>query len=157
INQKLGKLVTFIGARGGVGTTTMAVNLAWFLASRQKRRVALVDLDLQSGDCALMLNVKPTEGMREALENPLRVDSIFLERSMIPHGERLFVLASEEPFREQLRVEPEAIEHLLTVVRSQFHYVIVDVKDMTQAYCQRAVDLAEIRVLVADQTLRSVR
>jgi pilus assembly protein CpaE len=157
INQKLGKLVTFIGARGGVGTSTLAVNLAWFLSNRQKRRVALVDLDLRGGDCALMLSVKPTEGLRDALENPMRVDSIFLERTMIPHSERLFVLASEEPFREPLRIEPEAVETLLSVIRSQFHYVIVDVPDFSLPYCQRAVDLAEVRVIVADQTLRSVR
>src|SRR5215813_9803670 len=60
ISQKLGKLVAFTGARGGVGTTTVAVNLAWHLANRQNRRVALVDLDLQSGDCGMMLNLKPT-------------------------------------------------------------------------------------------------
>jgi pilus assembly protein CpaE len=67
---KLGKMVSFIGARGGVGTTTLAANLAWHLANRQSRRVALVDLDLQHGDCALLFNVATTPGLRDALANP---------------------------------------------------------------------------------------
>src|SRR5438270_922489 len=68
--------------RGGVGTTTVAVNLAWYLANRQNRRVALLDLNLQRGDCALALNVTPTAGLREALTNPTRLDLVFLERVM---------------------------------------------------------------------------
>src|SRR5215831_9309732 len=60
IHRKLGSLVAFVGARGGVGTTTLAVNTAWYLAHRQSRRVALEDLDLQNGDCALALDIKPT-------------------------------------------------------------------------------------------------
>src|SRR5205814_2818883 len=62
VSLKLGKVVAFTGARGGVGTTTLAANLAWNLANRQGRRVALVDLDLQSGDCALLFNAENTPG-----------------------------------------------------------------------------------------------
>ena len=64
ISQRLAKLVALVGARGGVGTTTIAANLAWYLANRQNRRVALLDLNLQRGDCALALNVTPTAGLR---------------------------------------------------------------------------------------------
>src|SRR5258708_35413405 len=90
-------MVAVNGARGGVGTTTLAVNLAWYLANRQARRVALVDLDLQSGDCALLVNIKPSPGLRDALANPLRIDSLLLDRLITPHGEGLFVLASPDP------------------------------------------------------------
>ena len=68
--EKLGKMVAVVGARGGVGTTTLAVNLAWYLADRQSRRVALVDLDLQNGDCALALNLKPTAGLARGAHQP---------------------------------------------------------------------------------------
>jgi pilus assembly protein CpaE len=157
ISQKLGKLVAVVGARGGVGASTLAVNMAWNLANRQNRRVALLDLDLQGGDCGLMLNMKPTSGLREALENPLRVDSIFHERAMAAHGERLFVLSSEEPLRDDLRFTPEAVETLLAVLRAQFHYVVVDVPRTPAPPFRRALDLADTRVVVADQTLRSMR
>jgi pilus assembly protein CpaE len=157
IQQKLGTMVAVIGARGGVGTTTLAVNLAWHLANRQSRRVALVDLDLQNGDCALALNIKPTPGLREALVNPARIDSTLLERVMTPVGSRLFVLSSEEPLRDNLRFGPEAVDTLASALRDQFHYVILDVPRIPEPPYQRALDLADFRIIIGDQTLRSVR
>ena len=157
VTLKLGKMIAVIGARGGVGTTTVAVNLAWSLANRQARRVALVDLDMQSGDCALLLNVKPSPGLRDALANPLRIDNLLLERLMTAHGERLFVLGSEEPLHEEVKFTVGATDTLFSVLRSQFHYVIVDVPRLPAPQYRRALDIADLRVLVADQTMRSVR
>jgi pilus assembly protein CpaE len=157
IHLKLGTMAAVIGARGGVGTTTLAVNLAWYLANKQSRRVALVDLDLQNGDCALALNIKPTSGLREALVNPARIDNTLLERVMMPIGSRLFVLSSEEPLRDNLRLTPEAVETLVTALRDQFHYVILDVPRTPEPPYQRALDLADFRIIVCDQTLRAVR
>ncbi len=157
IHRKLGSMVAVIGARGGVGTTTLAVNLAWHLANRQTRRVALVDLDLQNGDCALALNIKPSSGLREAVINPARIDSTLLERVMTPVGDRLFVLSSEEPLREDLQFTAEAVETLVSALREQFHYVILDVPRIPARPYQRGLDLADFRIIVGDQTLRSVR
>src|SRR6201984_834694 len=126
IQKKLGTMTALIGSRGGVGTTTLAVNLAWHLANRQSRRVALVDLDLQNGDCALALNIKPNSGLREALGNPLRIDNTLLDRVMAPIGDRLFVLSSEEPLRDNIQFTAEAVETLVSALREQFHYVILD-------------------------------
>lgn len=157
IHKKLGTMVAFVGTRGGVGATTLAVNMAWYLANRQSRRVALVDLDLQNGDCALALDIKPTSGLREALANPLRIDNTLLERVMTPVGERLFVLSSEEPLSEDLHFTAVAVETLVSALREQFHYVIVDVPRIPAAPYRRALEMADFRVTVADQTLRSVR
>jgi pilus assembly protein CpaE len=157
IQKKLGSVTALIGARGGVGTTTLAVNLAWHLANRQSRRVALVDLDLQTGDCALACNIKPTPGLREALLNPTRIDSTLLERVMTPVGHRLFVLSSEEPLREDLEITAEAIDTLVGALREQFHYVIVDVPRIPATPYRRALGTADFRIIVGDQTLRSVR
>lgn len=157
IQKKLGTMTALIGARGGVGTTTLAVNLAWHLANRQSRRVALVDLDLQNGDCALALNIKPTPGMREALVNPTRIDSTLLERVMTPVGHRLFVLSSEEPLRDDLEITAEAVDTLVGALREQFHYIIVDVPRIPATPYRQALDIADFRIIVGDQTLRSVR
>jgi pilus assembly protein CpaE len=157
ISRKLGKVVAAVGARGGVGTTTLAINLAWYLANRQSRRVLLLDLDLQTGDCALALNLAPTPGLREALANPARIDNVFLERTVAIHGERLFVLSAEEPLRADTEFTAEAVEILVGILRTQFHYVIADVPRIPAPPFRRALDIADIRVIVADQTLRSVR
>jgi pilus assembly protein CpaE len=154
---KLGKMVSFIGARGGVGTTTLAANLAWYLANRQSRRVALVDLDLQHGDCALLFNAATTSGLRDALANPLRLDPLLLDRIMTRCGERLLVLGGEEPIQDHVQFTPVAADTLFSVLRSQFHYVIVDVPRIATPAYRRALEIADRRVIVVDQTMRSMR
>lgn len=157
ISRKLGKLIAFVGARGGVGTSTMAVNLAWYLANRQARRVALIDLDLQSGVCGLLLNVPASGGLRDALEHPSRVDSLFLERTMIQHGERLYVLNSEEPFEQELEFPENACDQLCEVLREHFHYIIADIPGLLDPNSRRLLEIADVRVIVLDQTLQSIR
>jgi pilus assembly protein CpaE len=157
ISQKLGRLVGVVGARGGVGATTLAIHLASYLADRQNRRVILLDLDLHTGDCALSLNLKPTPGLREALASPRRIDSIFLERTVAVRGERLFVLSAEEPLRDEVEFTAGAVETLIGVLRTQFHYIIADVPRISTAPYRQVLNAADVRVIVADQTLRSVR
>ncbi len=157
IQRKLGTVVAVVGVRGGVGTTTLAVNLAWYLANRQNRRVALVDLDLQNGDCALALSLKATTGLREALVNPARIDNTLLERIMTPVGERLFVLSSEEPLLDEVHFTAEAVDTLVSALREQFHYVVLDLPRIPVPPYRRALDIADFRIVAADQTLRSVR
>jgi pilus assembly protein CpaE len=155
--MKLGKMVAFIGARGGVGTTTLAANLAWHLANRQSRRVAMVDLDIQHGDCTLLFNVPTTPGLRDALANPLRLDPLLLERIMTQHGERLFVLGGEEPINEHVQFTPAAVDMLFSVLRGAFHYVIADVPRIPVPAYRRALEIADRRIIVVDQTMRSMR
>jgi pilus assembly protein CpaE len=157
IHKTLGTVVALLGARGGVGTTTLAANLSWYLANRQGRRVGLVDLDLQNGDCALALNVRATSGLCEALVNPSRIDNTLLDRVMTPVGDRLFVLSSEEPLLDHVDFGAGAVETLVAVLREQFHYVIIDVPRIPGAQYRRALDIADLRIMIADQTLRSVR
>ena len=157
ISRKLGKVVAVVGSRGGVGATTLATHLALHLANQQSRRVVLLDLDLHTGDCALALNLKPTPGLREALANPLRIDSVFLDRTMAIHGDRLFVLSAEEPLRVDAEFTAEAVDKLVGVLRTQFHYIVVDVPRIPGSPYWQALDTADLRIIVADQTLRSVR
>lgn len=156
-SRKLGKAIAVLGTRGGVGTTTVAVNLAWHLANRVGRRVALVDLDLQTGDCGLALGLSPASGLREALENPQRVDGLYLERIMATYGERLFVLSGEESLADDLRFPADGVEKLLTTLQADFHYVVLDLPRTPSAVTQRALDMAALRVIVADESLRAAR
>lgn len=154
---KLGKLVVLTGSRGGVGTSTMAVNLAWHLAEKQGRRVALLDLDLVGGDCALLLNLKSTAGLRRALEAPERIDGVFITRAMARFGDKLSVLSAEEPFAEDIVIEPEALEVLLRALQVQFHYVVVDLPRSLRRFWPALSQRAAVRVIVADAVLTSLR
>jgi pilus assembly protein CpaE len=157
IRQKLGKVIAFAGARGGVGTTTIAVNLAWHLANRQNRRVALLDLDLQYGGVCLMLGLTATGGLQDALVNPHRIDSTLVDRAMLPVGERLFVLASEGRLEDEVRFEREAVQQLVEVLRTEFHYVLIDVPRIAEAPYRKALELADLRIVVADQSMHAAR
>ena len=157
MTRKQGKLVLFAGARGGVGTSTLAANVSWILANRANRRVALLDLDLYSGDCALLLGTEPTTGLRDALETPDRVDALFVERTMTKCSDGLFVMNSETRLDMALDFGREAIDPLLNILLTQFHYVIVDLPRTLQRIHQRVLETANVRVIVADLTLRSLR
>lgn len=157
LSQKQGQVVTVMGARGGVGASTVATNLAWHLANKENRRVALVDLDIYYGSCALMLDVGVGNGLREALENPQRVDELFLDRSMLRCGDKLHVLASEENLEIKLTLDPEALTPLLALLRKQFHYVVIDAPRVHREMMHAAAMQSNTAIIVLDQTAHSIR
>lgn len=157
LTTRLGRVVTIVGTRGGVGASTIATNIAWGLANRKHRRVALLDLDLNSHACGLMLGVTTDNALREALERPQRVDSLFLERAMVPCDTRLSLLAGEENHDDPISIDPEALPHLVSLLRKTHHYVLIDVPRTQGALFRQALDLAGARVLVLDQTMLSIR
>ena len=157
LSQKQGQVITVLGARGGVGTTTVAANLAWHLANKENRRVALIDLDMYYGSCALMLDVAAGGGLREALENPQRVDELFLERSMLRSGDKLYILASEEVLDLKFRPDPTALTPLLALLRKQFHYVIIDAPRSHNEMLLQATAQSNTTVIVLDQTAHAIR
>jgi pilus assembly protein CpaE len=156
-SHKLGRLVGVSGTRGGVGSTTLATSIAWLIAHERRRRVVLVDLDLQFGTVALSLDLEPSHGLREALENPGRIDGLFMDRVLVQHSERLFVLSAEESPDETLLLDYSAVELLMTELRNKFHYVIVDLPRTPNPSTQQIVQTATDLVLVTDLSLAGMR
>jgi pilus assembly protein CpaE len=154
---KKGKLITVIGARGGVGASTIALNCAWLMAQEQKLHTALLDLDLYFGTSALTLDLLPGRGLREALENPSRIDSLFVASAMVNASEHLYILAGEEPLEEELLYDPAALGLLVEELRQTFARIVADLpRNMVLSYQQVLATSAEI-IIVADQTLPSIR
>jgi pilus assembly protein CpaE len=112
------RTIAVIGARDGVGASTIAVNTAWILAHELGKTVALIDLDLQFGTIALALDLEPSHGLREALEKPDRIDGLFIASAMAHESEHLFVLSAEEPVEDQINVNPAAFELLMDTFRT---------------------------------------
>jgi pilus assembly protein CpaE len=123
---RTGKLIVALSARNGAGATTIATTTAWHLAEERKRRVVLVDLDLQFGDAALQLDTVPSHALREALEHPERVDDLFLDRGVIHITERLGLLASLEPLTDDASPNESAVMALLDNLLNRYRYVFVD-------------------------------
>ena len=122
-----GRVVGFLGARGGVGTTTLAINTAWIMADKLSRRTALVDMDIYAGNIALALDIEPTRGLREAFDDPERVDEVFLQNAMAKFGKSLHVLATEEAFDDAVRMSDEKVLLLADTMRANFDMTILDI------------------------------
>lgn len=122
-----GSVIAVCGARGGVGTTTVAVNLALQLALVTHAHVALLDLHLRQGTTALMLGVKPVGGLRIALEQPERADALFLDRVSVEINERLRLIAADEPLDSMPSATPEGARGVLDLLRRRFNDIVVDV------------------------------
>ena len=154
---RIGRIIAVTGVRGGVGATTIAVNLATHLADRSRHHVLLFDPDMNSGTAALMLGAHAAGGLREALENPARVDSLFAERSAPAINERLHLLAAEEPLDDMVVPVQGATQHLTTLMCNRFNFVVTDLPAYLTPFNQELNSLAHVRVLVMDATLPSLR
>ena len=122
-----GHVISICGAQGGAGATSIAINLALNLAETTKGKVALLDLNLQGGETAVMLGVRPGPGLRIALENPMRADTLFIERSAIEINDRVRLVAADEDLDKQLCITEEGVRHVLSLLRQRFNYIVVDV------------------------------
>lgn len=156
-DPRLGKLIAVTGARGGVGASSVAANLAHYLAEKAGRRVVLIDLDLSTGAQALMLGVNSNAGLAEALESPGRVDDLFLQRATVAASSRLDLMASDVPADRVPAVSEAAVEALLDRLQRAYHYVIVDVPLAVMARSQAMLTAAPLHILVTQATLLAAR
>jgi pilus assembly protein CpaE len=122
-----GHVISICGAQGGAGATSIAINLALQLAETTKAKVALLDLHLQNGETAVMLGVRPGPGLRIALENPMRADTLFLERAAIHINERVCLISADEDLDAQLDITEAGVRHVLGLLRQRFNYIVVDI------------------------------
>lgn len=152
-----GRCMAFVGARGGVGATTLAANIAWMIAEERQRRVGLVDLDLQFGTLALNFDVEAGPGLREALEDPDRVDELFLSRAVTSLGERLSILAAEEPVDDSPHVVGQSIPKLLETLRERSDLLVLDLPRQVLASHPDLLEQVTDIVVVSDLTLAGLR
>jgi pilus assembly protein CpaE len=122
-----GHVISLCGAQGGSGATSIAINLALQIAETTKAKVALLDLHLQNGETAVMLGVRPGPGLRIALEDPMRADTLFLERAAIEINDRVSLISADEELDARLDITEAGVRHVLGLLRQRFNYIVVDV------------------------------
>jgi pilus assembly protein CpaE len=123
--KKDGRLLVFLGAKGGSGVTTIACNFASSLAKESGQRTLLIDFNLPLGDAAISLGVRAQYSISSAFQNTSRLDVNFLNTLLVQHESGLFVLAAPGELAPTY-VSAEAIDKLLEVARQGFDYVVVD-------------------------------
>ena len=125
VAKKTGKLLVFMGAKGGVGVTSVACNFAVALAQDASQKTILIDLDLPLGDAALNLGIIPEYSTVNALQESDRLDASFLSKLLVRHSSGVWVLAAPGKFPDY-QPSSESIDKLLLVARQEFDNVVVD-------------------------------
>lgn len=151
-----GKLLVFVGAKGGSGATTVASNFAVALAQESTQKVALIDLALPLGDAALGLGVRAQFTTVNALQNFNRLDSNFLSKLLVKHSSGLSVLAAPDQYTPTQASE-DAVEKLMSVMRQDFDYVIVDAGSTIGPAAKLLFEVATAVYLVTQVSISELR
>jgi pilus assembly protein CpaE len=151
-----GRTVSFVSNKGGVGKSTLAVNVACALAERHPNQVLLVDTSLQLGICALMLDLKPATTIVDAVRELDRLDETLLRRLALPHASGVRLLAAPGDALEAAEVSDEAVARILNLARRAFEYVVVDTFPMLDNVIIAALDLSDTIFVVLQGTAPSV-
>jgi len=147
----------FLGAKGGAGTTTVAVNCAVELARTSKRPTAIVDLKPCLGEVALFLGVRPRYTVLDAIENLHRLDRDFLKELMSRHKSGLDILAASEQFDRPGAQDAGAVEELLRVLTKLYDYVVIDAGNIINSCAIAALYAVDTVFLIANPDVPSVR
>ena len=140
-----------------IGASTVATSIAWMLSEKGKRTTALLDLDVHFGTGALALDLEPGRGLTDAIENPSRIDGLFIERAMVKASERLAVLSAEAPINSPVVTDGSAFYQLQEEMRAAFECTVVDLpRGMLVQHPHLITDI-QAAIVVTDLTLAAAR
>ncbi len=146
-----------VGTRGGVGASTLATSLAWLFSADHKLPTALLDLDVHFGTGALALDLEPGRGLTDAIDNPSRIDGLFIERAMIRANDHLAILSAEAPINSPLMTDGTAFLQLEEEFRQAFEMTVIDMpRNMLINFPHLLADV-NVLTLVTEMTLASAR
>jgi len=155
---KHGSLFGVIGGKGGLGTTTVAVNLALSLKElHPERSVAIIDYNFRGGELPIFLNVKPEYGFSDLSRNFPRLDSTFLMNHMTEHPSGVFLLPLGEDDISDLSVPSEEITKTFEYLTAEFDFVVVDCGHMVSPSLKPILDQASQILVVCDLNVPSIR
>jgi len=147
---KDGQIIDVIGSKGGVGATTVAVNLAVSIArNKSAESVALVDMNMLFGDIPIFLALKPTYHWGEITKDISRLDATFLMNILLKHSSGIHVLPSPSHLNGTQAVTPEIMEHLLDLMRGMFDFVVIDGGQSLNETSLRILEISDKVLLVS--------
>ncbi|MFD1786271.1 CpaE family protein [Sphingomonas floccifaciens] len=149
--------IAVVGARGGVGASMLSTSLAWLLSNGSRRTTALLDLDVHFGTGALSLDLEPGRGLTDAIENPSRIDGLFIERAMVRASDMLAVLSAEAPINAPIITDGAAFHQLQEEMRGAFECTVVDLPRSMLVNHPHLLSDIQIAVVVTDFTLAAAR
>jgi pilus assembly protein CpaE len=153
----IGRVVAFIGARGGVGSSTLSHNVGWCVAEELHINTTVIDCDLPFGTMGLDFNEEATQGVADALSAPERLDDVLLDRLLIKRGEHLSLFTAPATLERDLETIPEAFEAVIDAVRQSTPCVILDLPHAWTPWIKACLSAADDIVVVATPDLTSLR
>jgi pilus assembly protein CpaE len=150
-------MTAVVGVRGGVGASLVSTSLAWVMSEQGSRQTALLDLDVHFGTGALTLDLEPGRGLIDAIDNPSRIDGLFIERAMVRASDKLSLLSAEAPIHQPVMTDGSAFFQLEEELRGAFEMTIVDIPRHVLIPFPHLVQEAGTILLVSDVTLASAR
>lgn len=153
----VGRIAAVLGAKGGVGASTLAHNLAWCIAERYGANSTLMDLDLPFGTVGLDFNQDQTQGVAEALLAPERVDEVFLDRLLTRQTERLTLFTAPATLEREFELDPTAYEMVIDRVRRAVPFVLLDLPHVWTSWMKHTVLGADSVIIVTTPDLAGLR
>lgn len=155
--EPVGRTIAVYGAKGGVGSSTVAHNLAWALARNLTTDTVLVDLDICFGTAALDFNQDPPQGIAEAVFAPERLDANLLDRLMSKCSDHLSLLAAPAMLDRTTDLNETALDGVIEILRNAVPTIVLDMPHLWTAWARRALVSADEIVIVAEPELASLR
>jgi len=146
----IGRVVAFVGARGGAGSSTLSHNVGWCIAEELRINTTIIDLDLPFGTTGLDFNDEPTQGVADALSAPERLDDVLLDRLLVKRGDHLSIFSTPAMIDREY-------EAVLDAVRGSTPCVIVDIPHIWTPWVKATLIGADDIVIVATPDLASLR
>lgn len=146
-----------LGTRGGAGASTLATSLAWMFSADKSMSTALFDLDIHFGTGALALDLEPGRGLTDAIDNPSRIDGLFIERAMIRANENLAILSAEAPISAPLLTDGAAFIQLQEEFRQAFEMTVIDLPRNMVINFPHLINDINVVLVVTELTLAGAR
>ena len=155
--KPLGRVIAVVGAKGGVGASTVAHNLAWSLASVTEMATILADFDLAFGTAGLDYNQDPPQGVAEAVFAPDRVDAVLVDRLLSKCGDKLSLLAAPATLDRVLDLAEVSFDSLVDAMRGSTPWIVLDVPHLWSGWARRILVSADDVIVVASPDLANLR
>jgi pilus assembly protein CpaE len=155
--KPVGRIIAVVGAKGGVGASTVAHNIAWAIARNLSLDSVVADLDLAFGTAGLDYNQDPTQGIADAVFSPDRVDNAFVDRLLSKCADHLSLLAAPATLDRVYDFGADAFDSILDSLRSTIPCIVLDVPHLWSGWTRRLLVSADEILIVAGPDLANLR
>lgn len=155
--EPIGRSIAFIGAKGGVGSSTIAHNVAWTMSSLFKSEVVVADLDLAFGTANINFDQDPAQGIAEAVFSPERIDEVYLDRLLAQCAENLSLLAAPSTLDRVYDFDPDAFAQVIDIAQRSAPLLVLDVPHVWTGWTKNTLTKADDVVITATPELANLR